>query len=145
MRIINTGLNATEKYKDVFKSIFGQMSDGIWENSPKMNGYWVCADMEVNKEDNTIVIEIEENPYYAEWGKTVKNPYYSMSDAKVLAYLANKIKQIVAEERKYFGVGYAFNLDNETVPTFLERGSGLTIGDAYGVYAYLMQRAKDIS
>ena len=38
-KIIETNLTGDTMY-DVCRSVIGQLSDGIWENSPVMNKYW---------------------------------------------------------------------------------------------------------
>ena len=45
MRIIKTNLDNTAINKDIMNSVIGQMSDGMWENSSRMRGYWVWADI----------------------------------------------------------------------------------------------------
>lgn len=32
----------------IIDSVLGQLSDGIWENSPGMDGYWTTADTDGN-------------------------------------------------------------------------------------------------
>ena len=46
VKLIDTGL-AGDKAKDILDSVIGQMSDGMWENSPAMEHYWPFIDVEM--------------------------------------------------------------------------------------------------
>lgn len=68
----------------IVSSIIGQISDGIWENSPAMEGYWYHA----NAGDNGEII-VDTRDYSSR-----KNPYIDMSDDEIRKYFANKAKYI---------------------------------------------------
>lgn len=108
VRIIDTGLPATKENDEIISSVFGQLGDGIWENSPRMNGYWMFA---TNKKYNgKIVLVIDKTPGSWPGSKSpkalghnylyprVSNPYLHMSDEKIVDWFANKIKYIVKLE-----------------------------------------------
>ena len=94
-RKIKTDLEATNKNYEILDSVLGQMSDGIWENSPVVEGYWRFATIE-KSDDNKIVIAVS-TIYGTNYhdNKCLKNRFADMTDDKVKAYFANKIKQIV--------------------------------------------------
>ena len=57
------------KMNGMISSVLGQLSDGMWENSTRMTGYWAWA--EYDHETNDIVIDSHNNYYTADY----KNPY----------------------------------------------------------------------
>ena len=89
VRKVQTGLDHTDKNHCILSSVIGQMSDGIWENSPRMVGYWACIDTEADSADLFVSTE------YADTYYDVLNPYRKMTDKQIKKYFANKIKQIV--------------------------------------------------
>lgn len=71
----------------IVSSIIGQISDGIWENSPNMEGYWVNAAAGDNGE---IIVNAKGYDYV----NRRSNPYSEMSDVDIRKYFANKAKYI---------------------------------------------------
>lgn len=67
----------------VIDAVLGQMSDGMWENSPGMDKYWMNA--HTNGTDLVITLGYGSG-------------YTGKSEEKIKAYFANKIKQVVQEE-----------------------------------------------
>ena len=51
-RIIKTGLS--KKYKDMLDAVIGQMSDGYWENTPMMRGYWEFVTTGTSGDEQTV-------------------------------------------------------------------------------------------
>ena len=48
--VVKTGLSASDKKaKEILNSVIGQMSDGIWENSPGYSRYW--KNIDIGEED----------------------------------------------------------------------------------------------
>ena len=102
LRIIETGLDErNKKYNEILRSVIGQLSDGMWENCNRYQGYW-SFDEETGK-NNKIIVSNE--PYTWEtYGRRLykyKNPYHKMTDQKIRKFFANKIKYLVREELKY--------------------------------------------
>lgn len=89
-RIIETGLENTKVNNEILASVIGQMSDGIWENSSRLNGYWAFSSIK----DGNIAISEDRWDYYT----NARNPYRQMTDDKIKEFFANKIKQIVKRE-----------------------------------------------
>lgn len=137
-RIVSTGLSGV-KNEEILDSVIGQMSDGIWENSPGMDGYWIPA----NIDGCDIVID---NNQFIKHGadrygdsKYIDNKYYRKSDDEVRRFFANKIKQITQEYLNDNNLNpYSdWRPDNDEVCDYLDRGSGVTVGDAYKAYKAL--------
>lgn len=91
-RIVTTNLPNEKKYREILASVIGQMSDGIWENSNKYNGYWNYAECDSNSVD--III----NTNWYSRNTKAKNPYVTMSDKEIKNFFANKVKQIALIE-----------------------------------------------
>jgi hypothetical protein len=114
-RVIHTGLYGNLAY-EILRSIEGQLSDGRWENSPRMEGYWKNEQVVLNsEEDPEILIIVNSNAW--EWKKVqyrwsyregrmlyrnkwFGNPFSGMNDSKVLNWFADKIKSMVTYEMK---------------------------------------------
>ena len=108
-RLINTGL-AGKKALEILQSVEGQLSDGMWENSPRMDGYWRFSS--ILEQDGKIFIQISnltreivpEKRYnlatrrFKTRNKIIPNLFSKMTDEKVKNWFANKIKAIVKEE-----------------------------------------------
>ena len=125
---IYTGLN-DEYAKDIINGVVGQLSDGIWENSPGMDKYW--RHMTVDTKGNEITVSFDTNSYNSGFrGKT---------EEQLRKWLANKIKQIVKEE------GLDWNRDNEEVCDYLNYYSDCTVQDAYRVYDKILGRKERIA
>lgn len=136
-RVVSTGLSGI-KNEEILDSVIGQMSDGIWENSPGMEGYWVPADIDGCDIviDNNQFIKQGADRYSA---KYIDNKYYRKSDDEVRRFFANKIKHITQEYLNDNNLNpYSdWRPDNDEVCTYLDRGSGVTVGDAYKAYKAL--------
>ena len=128
VKLISTGLS-DEKAQDILDSVIGQMSDGIWENSSRMNRYWQYADIVRNGSE--INIQISDIHNY-------ENGFKGKSDDEIKKFFAQKIKQIVKEE------GLNWNRNNEEESCYLDRNSGVTVKDAYRVYDKLLGRKERI-
>ena len=95
-RTVNTGFSDTEKGIKILSHVLGQMSDGIWEESNAITGYWLCAHL--NSDGNLQIATTYNSP---ESHYKCKNPYRKMSDNAIRAYFANKIKQVVRINLKH--------------------------------------------
>lgn len=132
-RIVNTGLSG-EKNKEILDSVIGQMSDGIWENSPGMDGYWLPVTISNNGD-----ILIDNNGEIRNGERWIKNRYYDMSDNEVRRFFANKIKQISQEYLNDNNLNpyKGWNAESDEICDYLDRNSGVTIGDAFLAYQAL--------
>lgn len=127
--VIKTGLSDS-KAQDILDSVIGQMSDGIWENSSRMNRYWKYAD--IIKEGSEIAIKIS-------YPNSYENGFKGKSENEIKKFFAQKIKQIVKEEE------LNWDRNNEERSCYLDRHSGVTVKDAYRVYDKLLGRRERIT
>ena len=99
LRVIETGLDKeNKKFNEILRSIIGQLSDGMWENCSKYQGYWTFD--EKTGKDNKIIVSNELGEWNRNWSHMYKNPYYKMTDHEIRKFFANKIKYLVKVELK---------------------------------------------
>lgn len=115
--------------------VMGQLSDGIWENSPRMEVYWLCNSL------TSEGIEMEPRTVYSPHRRTLTNPLYDKSDKEVKDWFANKLKAVVKQYLEdswdSWGTGEWSRLNNEEVD-YLDAGQ--TVAGAYKVYDSLKGR-----
>ena len=126
-RIIHTGLTH-QLDKEVLDSVLGQMSDGIWENSPSMEKYWGCVDFDMI--DGEVCIVITTNNSFG-------CGFRDMDDDDVKKYFATKIKQVVKEEIND-GANIEWVRNSKQHLDYMH--SAVTVGDCYRVYDALLER-----
>lgn len=90
--------NTAGKDAEILNSIVGQLSDGIWENSPNMDRYWTNMDFTDN--EGKIKMNVPKSYYNWEANSSINrrpasNPFLDKSDDKIRTYIADKAKQIV--------------------------------------------------
>lgn len=139
-RTVKTGITATECNMDMFNSVIGQLSDGIWENS-NMDGYWMYAD--VHAEDGDIVINIDKTggDWYQAWNRQWryrKNRWHGMTDIQVVKYFTEKINYIYHLELKDKGIK---DLDEKSM--YLGYNSGVTFNQAKALVKYLRRVIRE--
>lgn len=135
-RIIDLDLT-DKRYFHVLKSIMGQLSDGMWENDPRMEPYWLAADPAF--ENGKVVLKIEPGQSVDGWGRTRtrRNPYFKMSDSEIGQFFANKIKALVAQYFKDYPdtANKAWRKNNDTCIKYMRdydtNEKTITIGDAF--------------
>lgn len=131
-RVIPTGLVGGINH-DILRSVIGQMSDGIWENTPGMTGYWTFADIDDN---NNILV----NKAYGNYmGTRVNNPYVVMSEEDIKNFFANKIKAVAQQYLHDQNINpyREWNSSNTEKCSYLNYDKGVTIADAYAAYKAL--------
>ena len=145
MRTVETSFNADDKVIEaILESVIGQLSDGIWENSPAMNKYWVGMSIQ----DNDILVS---DNFTVSYCKTrYNNPFFNMPDEKVKSWFADKLKAIVKHEEKDSGGKNWWKRDNMQELDYLSRmykdeegvikTRTVTVADAYKVYDRLKGR-----
>lgn len=131
--LVDLGLDA--KFKDMIDSVFGQLSDGYWENSPRMRGYWKFATPILK--DNKIYLEIDNAHWTGDGSSTVYNLWDGMSDARVKQFLADKIKFLVKEE------GLKWDRGNTNTTDYLSYSDPYSVKDCY--YAYELLKGRNVS
>ena len=132
-RIIKTGLK-TQKECDILDGVFGQLSDGMWENSRAAEGYWPYIDADLKNGEVVLTVS---NSYRYDGRPT--NKLLDMSDDDVKKWLAKKIKQVIKEE------GLDWKRDNSDETDYLDTEwrkskQTSTVADCYYVYEVLKGR-----
>ena len=132
-RIIKTGLK-TQKECDILDGVFGQLSDGMWENSRAAEGYWPYIDADLKNGEVVLTVS---NSYRYDGRPT--NKLLDMSDDDIKKWLAKKIKQVIKEE------GLDWKRDNSDETDYLDTEwrkskQTSTVADCYYVYEVLKGR-----
>lgn len=125
-RVIHTGLTH-QLDKEVLDSVLGQMSDGIWEDSPSMEKYWGYVDFDMIDGELCIVVDV------GSW----KSGFRDMDDDDVKKYFATKIKQVVKEEIND-GANIEWVRNSKQHLDYMH--DSVTVGDCYRVYDALLER-----
>ena len=118
---INSGIKANDKFLCILSSVFGQMSDGIWENTRAMEKYWKSLDYSVNSAG---YIVIEDRRFVC---------------ADPVDFFANKIKQIIKIEIDDGNCRMSWDRLCSATPSYIGRGVA-TVGDCYQLYELLKGR-----
>lgn len=132
-RIIETGLT-TQLQADIIDAVFGQLSDGKWENSRAMEGYWPYIEV-VRKGKNVFLVVSEAG----QLGDCPINKFDNMSDDKVKLWVANKIKEVIKDE----GLDWERGNMEETdylATKWRKSKKAATVSDCYYVYEVLKGR-----
>jgi hypothetical protein len=75
---------------EYLKPVMGQLSDGIWENSPRMEPYWLCNHLKPEG--------ITMHPFNSCWrNKVINNPLYHKTPTEVRSWFADKLKTVVKQ------------------------------------------------
>lgn len=129
---IKTGLS--KKYKDMLDAVIGQMSDGYWENTPMMRGYWKFVNTGTSGNEVTLVVDTVSGA--RDGDSRIENRFYGMSDEAVKKFFADKIKFLIKEE----GLG-KWARDNESETDYLSYGEPrYRVKDCYYAYEILKGR-----
>jgi len=135
-------------YYDIISSVFGQLSDGIWENSPRMEKYWNLCDYEKVPQGIEFTIKSSEKGYGSKWYDIpeewlkYENYEYTFDENKFKEWLGNKVKQVVKINMNDDDLG-DWNRQNLTVVPYLDRNAkdyAVTVADCYWLYEYLKGR-----
>lgn len=136
--------------KNILLNVMGQLSDGMWENSRTMEHYWPFADIESDDEGNVYIVihkpgskhTYRENDSYNNW--FVRWDKLNCKNDSIKQWFADKIKKIVAEERKDEpGRNLKFKVDNDTTLNYMSSYDkeddyrAMTVAEAYSVYKVL--------
>lgn len=124
----------TQKECDILDGVFGQLSDGMWENSRAAGGYWPYIDADF--ENGEVVLKVS-NAYRKYEEPT--NKLLNMTEDNVKKWLAKKIKQVIQEE------GLDWKRDNTEETDYLDTEwrtskQPSTVADCYYVYEVLKGR-----
>lgn len=139
-RILHTRLYC-QRAHDILSALHGTMSDGIWENSPSYNKYWLNFNVATAPDGETIIyVSTEYSRYLCH--KYVSNPFLNMSESDFLAWLAGKLKTAIGIEAKdnkwQKGWWKRTNIENKSI--YLNYKLDITVADIYCVYDSLLGR-----
>lgn len=91
----------TDIAKDAIDSVFGQLSDGFWENSRRMEQYWQFAHVERDLNGEVvIVVDKITGKIHGSNCKWTSNAFAEMTDNQVLEFLGKKLREIANIEFK---------------------------------------------
>lgn len=135
-----------KKEKDIIDSVIGQLGDGIWENSLRMEKYWQNMDIE----GDTFAVE---RGWYKDyiWRPNGRGWRYSesgfarKSDAWVINWVANRIMEIVRIERKDVSEvedERKWPTGDDDVSMYITRDEDITFGEAIAFAKKLKMLAK---
>lgn len=96
-REIPTGLPAGIGVR-FLEGIKGQLSDGYWENSPFMEGYWKFFGVE--ERDGEVLLLVSNKPVIWGYGYHTPNRFGSKDWRWILKWLADKAAILAREEAK---------------------------------------------
>ena len=126
-------VKCTKQELEYLDPVMGQLSDGMWENSPKMEAYWLCNSL------TDAGIEMEEYNSSFSGRKTYWNPLYEKSDDEVRSWFADKLKAVVKQWLEdYDSRGEGWSRLNTAEVDYLNKGQ--TVAGAYKAYDSLKGR-----
>ena len=138
MRKITTGLY-TQTAFDCLSSVIGQLSDGIWENTPSMAKYWCYANISRDPDGQVIINVSEESWEKSDYGR-YGNGFWNKNDFEVANFFADKIKQIVKKELNLWDRNCSSR--SSLLAGYGEDHPFIEVRDAYLVYEILKGRSR---
>ena len=121
--MINIDLGNSTNAK-IIEAVLGQLSDGMWENSPAMDKYWTYA----NIEGNTLVVNNER----------LESGFYNKSEDWIKGWFASKLKKVCQEEVGNNKAGW--NRMNTAISDYISYHHDVTISMCYACYDFLKGR-----
>ena len=147
-REINTPF-FSNKANEILRSVLGQLSDGLWENSRGYEKYWVNFNVE-RRANGQVYFKVNKNYRTNVFGgeKLYDNPFREMSDAEFLNWIANKLKAVIIAELKDESipsrVGWKRN-NTMFESGYLSYNETITVADIYVIYDWLKGRKINMS
>ena len=133
---IATGLKGDVAFH-ILDSVVGQMSDGMWENSPVMEHYWRFVNV-VKAGGNQVFLVVD--GVTGDPRSHVVNYFnykLGMDEKKIKEFFAKKVKEVAKEQIKDERNLMGWDRNNEMVCDYLDG----TISDCYFVYETLLGRS----
>ena len=139
-RRINTPFYGIRAF-EILDSVHGQLSDGMWENSPGYDKYWTNFNV-LQDVDGQVYFNVSTACSSMYCNKYLENPFYYMSDTEFLAWIANKVKAVIKQEAKdnNWTDGWWKRDNTEDTSIYLNRENDISVADIYGVYDWLKGR-----
>ena len=134
-RIVKPNLkNGDPSPTTILDDLVGQLSDGMWENTPAMTKYWI----NMHFDDSSGELVLKTNPQMQEYGgKYYTNPFYTKLGgdvSRIREWLANHLKVLVKDEVGDKG----WDRTNEQELDYFSQGT--TVAMVYAVYDILKNR-----
>jgi hypothetical protein len=137
----------SNKADEILRSVLGQLSDGLWENTRGYTKYWVNFNVE-RRANGQVYFLVNEN-YDKAFGRDYYiNPFREMSDTQFLNWVAAKLKAVIAAEFKDNAIPSrdGWKRNNTTFESaYLSYNEKITVADIYVVYDWLKGRNIDMS
>lgn len=143
-RIVHTSMY-TKKALEVLNSVFGQCSDGAYENNPRYDKYWQFGDA-CQEVDGEVTIHISAKSGESERcgqyrNRWVENAFFKMSDIEVKTWMANMVKRIMQMELRDEHISNGWRRDNTSFMTrYLNYNEDINVAEVYCIYEQLLGR-----
>jgi len=108
----------------IVSAVIGQLSDGYWENSPKMNKYWRFARVE------GIILKCNDERW--------DSGFSGKSEEDIKSWFASKLKTVVQEEVGNNKSGWS--RDNMRISDYISYNNDITVSHCYECYDWLKGR-----
>ena len=135
-RIIKTVFYSA-KAKEILSSVIGQWSDGIYENSNRMNKYWMFADI-ITEANGQVCIKISKDRYDKHY--EVINGFIAMSDIEVKEFFAKYIKAIAKIELHDNKIQNGWKRNGAFDISYLSYNENITVAHVYALYEIMLGR-----
>lgn len=145
-REINTPL-FSNKADEILRSVIGQLSDGLWENSRSHIKYWINFNVE-RSANGQVYFAVNKCRYEVFGGDYYFNPFKEMSSSEFLNWVAAKLKAVIVAELKDNSITSrdGWKRNNTTFESaYLSYKEKITVADIYVVYDWLKGRKIDMS
>lgn len=142
---VPTGLTGP-KGVALLEAIKGQLSDGYWENSPRMEAYWRFFSAELN-DDGTVDVLVSNAPLQLPYGRSraVLNKPRELGPAKFLKWLADRVYDMGRYEQATWPENeFKFEAGNSGKSVCMGLSRDLTGGDLWAMRKQLATTAKQI-
>jgi hypothetical protein len=131
--LIDTNLSGA-KNKEILDAVIGQLSDGIWENSPAMKKYW--QNIRIEEQDGRLYLKVKT------YGNDRVLVYLDKTPEQLKIWYAKKIKEIIKREIEDYDENLGqWSRDNENVSAYLGYNEDITVADAYKAYETMLGRS----
>lgn len=136
----------SNKADEILRSVLGQLSDGLWENSSSHIKYWLNFNVE-RRSNGQVYFAVNKYCYEVFGENRYFNPFKEMTDAEFLNWVSIKLKAVIAAELKDNLLSRkGWKRDNTTFESaYLSYKEKITVADIYVVYDWLKGRKLDMS